>query len=286
MTDWRQYWEVHGPDHTVSGHVLVWPELYSAGLVRSSEIIVYLPPSLRPDGPGWTDGRRYPTVYFNDGQNVFDERTSNHGEWHADETLEMLAQEGIEAIAVGVPNGPARMDEYNPWRGPHPWNPDSEMGGRGELYLEWLVGSVMPLIDRSFPTSPEREATGIIGSSMGGLISLYALMWEPRAFGFAGVMSASVRWNDYAVLRLIEEGKLPPGRIHVDMGGEEWQGMIDDSRRLRETLVAAGWREGHDLQYVEDHPGGHNESAWSWRLPDALRFLLAPFRAVEAGDHS
>jgi len=138
----------------------------------------------------------------------------------------------------------------------------------------------MPLIDRSFPTSPEREATGIIGSSMGGLISLYALMWEPRAFGFAGVMSASVRWNDYAVLRLIEDGKLPPGRIHVDMGGEEWQGMIDDSRRLRATLVAAGWREGHDLQYVEDHPGGHNEGAWSWRLPDALRFLLAPFRSV------
>ena len=157
------------------------------------------------------------------------------------------------------------------------------MGGKGDAYLEWLVGSVMPLIDRSFPTSPEREATGIIGSSMGGLISLYALMWEPHVFGFAGVMSASVRWNDYAVLRLIEEGKLPPGRIHVDMGGEEWQGMIDDSRRLRETLVAAGWREGNDLQYVEDRPGGHNESAWSGACPTLCasswrRFARRPSR--------
>jgi predicted alpha/beta superfamily hydrolase len=148
------------------------------------------------------------------------------------------------------------------------------------MYLEWLVGSVMPLVDRSFPTSMQREATGIIGSSMGGLISLYALMFEPRAFGFAGVMSPSVRWNNYAAIRMIEEGKLPPGRIHLDMGGAEWAGAVDDSRRLRDTLVSAGWLEGHDLQYVEDDPGGHNEDAWSWRLPDALRFLLAPFRSA------
>jgi predicted alpha/beta superfamily hydrolase len=153
------------------------------------------------------------------------------------------------------------------------------MGGKGNLYLEWLVGAVMPLIDRSFPTSQEREATGIIGSSMGGLISLYALMWVPRAFGFAGVMSPSVRWADYAALRLIEKGKLPPGRIHVDMGGDESDEMVADARLLRDTLVAAGWDEGHDLRYVEDESAGHNEAAWSARLPDALRFLLAPFRA-------
>jgi predicted alpha/beta superfamily hydrolase len=279
LTEWRPYEEVHGWDNTVTGHVLVWPKLFSAGLNRSSEIIVYLPPSLAPDAPGWTDGRRYPTIYFNDGQNVFDERTANSGEWRADETLEMLAGEGLEAIAVAVPNSVARMDEYSPWRAPHPWNAGVDIGGRGELYLEWLVGSVMPLIDRSFPTSQEREATGIIGSSMGGLISLYALMFEPRAFGFAGVMSPSVRWADYAALRLIEEGKLPMGRIYVDMGGGESRGMVEDARRLRDTMVAAGWQEGHDLRYVEDGPGGHNEAAWSWRLPDALRFLLAPFRA-------
>ena len=229
MTDWRQYGEVHGWDNTVSGHVLVWPELHSVGLGRSSEIIVYLPPSLRPDGPGWTDGRRYPTVYFNDGQNVFDDRTANSGEWHADETLEMLAGEGIEAIAVGVPNSAARMDEYNPWRGPHPWNPGSEMGGRGELYLEWLVGSVMPLIDRSFPTSTEREATGIIGSSMGGLISLYALMFQPRAFGFAGVMSPSVRWNDYAALRTDRGRQAAAG---TDPSRHGRRGVGRDDRRL------------------------------------------------------
>jgi predicted alpha/beta superfamily hydrolase len=280
LSSWRSYEEVHGPDNTVSGHVLVWPELPSVGLGRSSEIIVYLPPSLAPDGPGWSDGRRFPTLYFNDGQNVFDERTANHGEWHADETLQMLAGEGIEAIAVAIPNGAARLDEYSPWRTSNPWDPSrGDIGGRGDVYLEWLVGSVMPLVDRSFPTSAEREATGIIGSSMGGLISLYALMSQPRSFGFAGVMSPSVRWNDYAALRMIDAGSMPPGRIYVDMGGEEWAGAMDDSRRLRDALIGRGWQEGHDLKYVEDHSGGHNEAAWSWRLPGALRFLLAPFRA-------
>lgn len=279
MIGWRPYADVHGGDNTVSGNVLVWPEMHSTGLDRTTEIVVYLPPSLGPDGPGWTDGRRYPTVYFNDGQNVFDERTASYGEWHADETLEMLAAEGIEAIAVGIPNSAARMDEYNPWRGPHPMQPGSEIGGRGEVYLEWLVGSVMPLVDRSFPTSTEREATGIVGSSMGGLISLYALMFQPRSFGFAGVMSPSVRWNDFAAIRMIEEGALPRGRIHVDVGGQESDGMLDGARRLRDALVRQGWHEGGDLHYVEDDAGGHNEAAWSWRLPDALRFLLAPFRS-------
>jgi predicted alpha/beta superfamily hydrolase len=279
MIDWRQYEEVHGADHTVTGHVLVWPELHSVGLGRSSEIVVYLPPSLRPDGPGWTDGRRYPTIYFNDGQNVFDDRTASFGEWHADETLEMLAGEGLEAIAVAVPNGPARLDEYNPWRGPNPFDRKGrEVGGKGELYLEWLVGSVMPLIDRSFPTSHEREATGIVGSSMGGLISLYALMWAPRAFGFAGVMSASLHWDDHAIMRLIDEGKLPVARIHLDMGGREGDGMVKDARALRDTLVRNGWQEGHDFRFVEESEARHHEAAWSSRLPDALRFLLAPFR--------
>jgi len=284
VISWRPYAEVHGHDNTVTGNVLVWPELHSAGLERTAEILVYLPPSLGPEGPGWTDGRRYPTIYFNDGQNIFDDRTANAGEWHADETLEMLADEGIEAIAVAVPNSPARLDEYSPWRAPNPFSAGSgEVGGRGEIYLEWLVGSIMPLVDRSFPTSTEREATGIIGSSMGGLISLYALMFEPRAFGFAGVMSPSVRWADYAIVRMIEEGKLPPGRMHLDMGGAEWRGMVDDSRLLRDTLVSVGSQEGNDLQYIEDDIGGHHETAWSWRLPEALRFLLAPFRAAPGG---
>ncbi len=272
---WLPYSDVHGADNTVSGTVYVWPSLGAPALGRSAEILVYVPPSLAA-GDAESVARRYPTLYFHDGQNVFDERTSNGGEWHADETLEMLAGEGLEAIAVAVPNGgDARMDEYNPWRGPSIFELRSEMGGLGDAYLEWLVSSVKPLVDRSFPTRAEPEATGIIGSSMGGLISLYGLLTNAGVFGLAGVMSPSLGWNDYAVLRLVEDSPLPAGcRVHVDMGGREWRGMLADARRLRETLLAAGMREGIDLHYVEERYAPHNEAAWAQRLPDALRFLL------------
>lgn len=278
---WLPYGKVHGRDHTVTGTVVVWPSLHSGELKRSAEIIVYLPPSLGPDGPGWRDDRRYPTLYFHDGQNVFDARTSFVGEWRADETLEKLAGEGIEAIAVAIPNGgDSRMDEYNPWRGRDvAFGGRKKMGGRGDAYLSWLVGSVKALVDRSFPTSTQREATGIIGSSMGGLISLYGLIAQPHVFGLAGVMSPSLRWNDYAVVKLVEDGQLPPARIHLDMGGREWRGMTSDARRLRRALLENGMEIDRDLHYVEDPDAEHSEKAWAERLPDALRFLLEPFRA-------
>ena len=275
---WRPYAEVHGAGNTVSGSVLVWPRLDGVPGIPGREIVVYLPPSLAAAKAG---ARRYPVLYFHDGQNVFDDRASFAGEWHADETLEQLAGEGIEAIAVAVANdGNARMDEYNPWRSATNWKgePGRIVGGKGDAYLDWLVGSVKPLIDRSFPTLAEREATGIVGSSMGGLISLYALFVQRAVFGLAGVMSPSVRWNDFAVVRLIEEAPLPPTRIHLDMGGREWRGMVPDARRVRDALLARGWQLGRDLHYVEEPYARHNEGAWARRLPDALRFLLADFR--------
>lgn len=285
MTRWLPYSEVHGPRNTVSGTVLVWPHLGGAASIPGREILAYLPASLARLGPErmWT-GRRYPVLYFHDGQNVFDAATSNSGEWAADETLEILASEGIEAIAVAIPNaGDARMDEYNPWRGRAPLIRGDVlgrrlMGGRGDAYLAWLVSTVKPLVDHSFPTRNDRNATGIIGSSMGGLISLYALLAHPDIFGLAGVMSPSLVWNDYRMLRLIEERGLPPSRVHLDMGGREWRTMLADARRLRDLLVSHGFVEGRDLHYVEERYAPHHESAWARRLPAALRFLLAEAR--------
>jgi predicted alpha/beta superfamily hydrolase len=285
---WHEYDEVYGPDNTVSGRVVVWTDLDANLPGGARNVLVYLPPSLAahwsPPPAGSERGaaaRRYPVLYFHDGQNVFDERTSNAGEWHADETLQMLAADGIEAIAVAIPNGgTARMDEYNPWRSlPPPVRghrfPRRPMGGRGDEYLAWLVDTVRPLIGRSFPARGERAATGLVGSSMGGLISLYGLIAHPRVFGLAGVMSPSIPWDDYHLLRLVEQGRVPSARIHVDMGGREWSGMLPDARRLRDALVAQGWVAGRDLHYVEEPDATHDEDAWARRLPDALRFLLA-----------
>lgn len=276
---WKPYSEVHGSHNTIAGKVLVWPRVEGAPGIPAREICVYLPPSLAVGGGAGP--RRYPVLYFMDGQNVFDAKTSFIGvEWGADETLETLAGEGMEAIAVAVYNhGDDRMHEYNPWRSKVDWRGRPHaMGGKGDAYLEWLVGAVKPLVDRSFPTRAERAATGIVGSSMGGLIALYALFGQRSVFGLSGVMSPSVAWDDYHIVRLIEDSPLPPARIHLDMGWREWRGMTRDARKVRDALLARGFVLDRDLHYVEERNARHNEAAWARRLPDALRFLLADFR--------
>jgi predicted alpha/beta superfamily hydrolase len=114
---------------------------------------------------------------------------------------------------------------------------------------------------------------------MGGLISLYAMFAQRAVFGLAGVLSPSVRWSDFRIVRLIEEAPLPPSRIHLDMGWREWKGMTRDARRVRDALVARGFVLDRDLHYVEERNARHNEGAWARRLPDALRFLLADLRS-------
>jgi hypothetical protein len=280
---WKPYAEVHGPNNTITGTVLVWPRVEGGPGIPAREICVYLPPSLVAGvAKGRPTDRRYPVLYFMDGQNVFDAKTSYVGvEWAADEALEKLALDGFEAIAVAVANhGDDRMHEYNPWRSKVDWRGRPHaMGGKGDAYLEWLVGVVKPLVDRSFPTRAERVATGIIGSSMGGLISLYAMFAQRAVFGLAGVMSPSVAWDDYHIVRLIEESPLPPSRIHLDMGWREWRGMTRDARKVRDALLARGFELDVNLHYVEERNARHNEGAWARRLPDALRFLLADLRA-------
>jgi predicted alpha/beta superfamily hydrolase len=257
---------------------LSYPKVEGAPGIPAREICVYLPPSLAAGmKAGRAPDRRYPVLYFMDGQNVFDEKTSYIGvKWAADEALEKLAKDGVEAIAVAVYNdGDERMQEYNPWRSSLKWRGRTHpTGGKGDAYLDWLVGTVKPLIDRSFPTRAERMATGIIGSSMGGLIALYALFGQRAVFGLAGVMSPAVHWSDYRVVTLIEEAPLPPARIHLDMGWREWRGATRDVRKVRDALLARGFELGRDLHYVEERSARHNEAAWARRLPDALRFLL------------
>ena len=276
------YADVHHGTNTITGTVLVWPKVEGVPGIPAREIVAYLPPSLAASmAAGSHTDRRYPVLYFMDGQNIFDAKTSYIGvEWGADEALETLAGEGYEAIAVAVWNhGDDRMDEYNPWRSTLDWRDRPQpMGGKGDAYLDWLVGTVKPLVDRSFPTRAEREATGIIGSSMGGLISLYALFGQRAVFGLCGSMSPSVRWSDYKIVTLIEDSPLPPSRIHLDMGWREWKGMTRDARKVRDALLERGFVLDRDLHYVEERNARHNEGAWARRLPDALRFLLADLR--------
>jgi predicted alpha/beta superfamily hydrolase len=198
-----------------------------------------------------------------------------------DETMQSLESEGIEAIIVGIPNmGYERLNEYSPFK-------HRRMGGgRGEIYLDFIVQTVKPLIDTSFLTLPQREHTGMIGSSMGGLISLYGYFRHPQIFGFVGAMSPALWFAQKAIYPYVAAAPFTPGKIYLDAGTEEAHGRqffpsrfswsVDgDARQMRDLLIEKGYHEGEDLLYVEEEGAPHHESAWSRRLPDALRWLLS-----------
>jgi predicted alpha/beta superfamily hydrolase len=220
---------------------------------------------------------------MHDGQNLFDAATSFAGEWGVDEALEALAaEEGLEAIVVGVPNAQAkRLDEYSPFHDAH------RGGGKGNQYLAFLTHTLKPLIDAQFRTLPDRRHTGLMGSSMGGLISLYGYFHREHVFGFAGVMSPSLWFGHGAIFEYIQHAPFTPGRIYLDVGTREYGGSMASQRklassrhyyggvrRMKRMLVQKGFRLRHQLLYSEEKWAGHSEDAWARRLPAALRFFL------------
>jgi predicted alpha/beta superfamily hydrolase len=278
MDNWRNY--IEGRDqHTVAGTLLVRKELRSPQLANRRSLYVYLPPS-------YTQGdKRYPVIYMHDGQNLFDHTISYAGEWQVDETMEELSREGLEAIVVGIPNkGKRRLAEYGPFR-----DERLRAGGSGDAYLAFIVETVKPLIDSDFRTLPERRHTGIIGSSMGGLISLYGFFRHPQVFGLAGVMSPSLWFAQGAIFPFVEAAPFAPGRVHLDIGTYEGPDMRDQLvlphtyvgryilslRQMRDLLIQKGYRAEQDISYEEAPEAVHNEAAWAHRLPGVLRFLLS-----------
>ncbi len=214
--------------------------------------------------------RRYPVVYMQDGQNLADPDRSFAGTWELEAALASLAPRGIEAIAVGVPNmGEARIREYTPFVDA------KEGGGDGDAYLAYLERTVKPLVDRRFRTRPEREATGIFGSSLGALISLYAFFRAPETFGFVGAMSPSLWFAGGAMLAYIARDGTPPGRIYLDAGTQEGGSTLRNARELVRILESKGY--GPDqLHFLEVEGGQHTEGDWARRLAPALEFLLRP----------
>jgi predicted alpha/beta superfamily hydrolase len=281
-TIWHDYHTVFGHQgHSVSGAIKVAQNVQSPQLGNQRQILVYLPPSYNKDS-----GRRYPVLYMQDGQNLFDNATSFAGEWGVDEAMEELAhQEGLEAIVVGIPNaGRMRLAEYSPF-------PDSQLGGGlGDKYVAFVAYTVKPLIDRDFRTLLAQPQCGIMGSSMGGLISLYAFFHRPDVFGFAGVMSPSLWFGHGRIFPYVQDAAYHPGKIYLDVGTREhgddddWSGIFIRRTRSRQSyarvrqmkriLVSKGYRPIHDLLHIEEKWANHNEAAWRRRLPEALRFFL------------
>jgi len=245
------------------GTIVTLPAVESRELGNARDLYIWLPPAYA------RSHRRYPVIYMPDGQNLFDPRLSFAEPWRVDRAMDRVSSRSIEAIVVGVPNmGAERINEYSPYV-------DAKAGGgKGDRYLDWLIGTVKPLVDARFRTRTERPCTGMVGSSMGGLIALYGFLRDPDVFGFVGALSPSLWFAGRRIFTKLETSRFVRGRIYLDIGRREGKVALDDAQRMRDALVAKGYVLGRDLRWVEDPTGRHTETDWGRRFADAMPFLL------------
>lgn len=233
-------------------------------LNRTRRIWIYLPPDYE------TSDKDYPVLYMHDGQNVFDESTSFSGEWEVDESLNDLFENGDEGIiVVAIDNGGIhRIDEYSPWVNA------TYGGGQGEEYVSFIVETLKPHIDSEFRTKPDRLNTGIMGSSMGGLISFYAAIEHQDVFGKAGVFSPSF-WFSNEVYTLVENtGKQHDMKIYMLGGALESSTLIQEMETMEATLLEAGF-SASEVIVVSHADGQHSEWYWRREFPDAYIWLFS-----------
>lgn len=252
---------------TAGASVHVLPALAMPGLDRQRTLRVYLP-------PGYANtSRRFPVLYMHDGQNLFDDATSYAGEWGVDESLDALAKShGLEVIVAGIDNGQEqRMSELNPWPG---LIFRIRVGpAEGEEYMDFVVKVVKPWIDARYRTLPDRANTAIMGSSMGGLISDYAIHRYPQVFSKAGIFSPSYWVSDDAYEFAGKQPLPQDARVALLAGGKEGEDTVADMDRMANVLRAGGL--GSDRLSVKVLPDGeHNEGFWRREFPVAVTWLF------------
>jgi predicted alpha/beta superfamily hydrolase len=259
-----------------TGHCRLIKAFPSQRLDQPRDLYLYLPPGYNDAG----NTERYPVLYIHDGNNLFNPELAFGGyDWKVDETAERLITGGElrPMIIVGVANTPDRMDEYTWTTGTAG---DMYCGGAGALYARFLIEELKTYIDREFRTLPDRENTGVAGSSLGGLISMYIGMHFNDVFKRVGILSPSLHWSRQAALYT---GRRMPRDLHIwlDMGWrEDGEGrppqVIRETRALRQILDDKGYEVGKNLAYFEDPRGTHSEYYWAKRMPTILKFLFGP----------
>jgi pimeloyl-ACP methyl ester carboxylesterase len=288
-----------GPVHVSAGTIV------ELGVLKSQyadprRVVVWLPPGYSARGP------KYAVLYMHDGQNLFDKATAGYGmEWEVDEHLsQLIADKNVRpTIVVGIWNTPKRLQEYVPSKA----FATLPAGYRGKVkalyggdplsdgYLKFVVRELRPMIDRRFNVKTDRSDTVIMGSSMGSLISLYAIDEYPKIFGGAGMMST--HWplvinpdgrplsdQDYEVVSSTFERYLAPAlpdpnthRLYFDHGSETLDAAYARYQdRVDKVVAQRGYRQGVNW-LTKSFPGQkHNEISWASRVDIPLQFLLPP----------
>lgn len=246
-------------------------EFFIPQLNRTRKIWLYLPPDYK------TSNKDYPVIYMHDGQNLFDDASSFSGEWEVDETLDKLFLEnGFGAIVIGIENGGMkRLDEYSPWM--H----EKYGGGEGEVYVQFIAKTLKPFVDNNYRTKSDKENTAIIGSSMGGLISFYAMLKYPTTFGLGGIYSPSFWFSDESFEFAKTNGNLNDTKIYFLAGADEgdnetFEGISKTSQDLYKMdalIKTQGFNKKNST--IKVVPGGkHNEKLWRENFEETIRWLF------------
>lgn len=230
---------------------------------RKRKIWIYLPPDYDKNT------NHYPVLYMHDGQNLFDINTAFSGEWKVDEVMNKLSNEKtLNLIVVGIENGGNyRIDEYTPWKNAN------YGGGDAEKYIDFIVQTLKPYVDSVYRTMPEQDHTGIMGSSLGGLVSHYAALAYPSVFGKIGVFSPSFWFSDTCYTFAKEHANIQDQKMYFMAGDVEGAGVVSNIDKMIKTMS--------DVQYDTSKifrkivlGGMHNEVLWSSQFEAAVKWLF------------
>ncbi len=253
----------------------LWLHELSSRIFGNTRLLrVWLP----PDYDGWGD-TRYPVLYLNDGQNLFGPATAFAGvDWQVGETAtRLIAEEKIRPlIIVGIDNTKNRASEYIPYKSKDP----KVLNAKGDCYPDFLQREVMPLIEERYAVLRGSANTGLGGSSLGGLITLYTQLAAPGVFGRLLIESPSLFVANGKILKQSARLRNWPQRIYLGVGTHEVGNAdkdaktVDDVRELESILRLAGL-DDQRLKVLVEESAAHNEAAWAARFPEALEFLFS-----------
>ena len=230
----------------------------SPQLKTTKKIWIYLPENYS------ATAKKYSVIYMHDAQNLFDAKTSYSGEWNVDEKLDSLK---AQVIVVGIEHGnDKRIDELTPFKN------EKYGGGNAGNYVDFIVKTLKPYIDKNYRTKPKAKNTIIMGSSLGGLVSYYAALKHPEVFGKAGVFSPSF-WFSNDIYTLTEQTPKIKTKIYFLCGDKESDDMVKDMTKMEKILDTKRCYCLHLTKSKIVKGGEHNEKQWRDGFVDAVRWL-------------
>lgn len=267
--------EIYPWFYTYKGALSMVNNVYSSELHNTRDVIVYTPPSYLEN----TLKIHKNVLIMHDGQNLFNPLTSAFGTaWMCQDTMNSLIVEGAsdEVIIVGAYNTPDRINEYT-----YIYDPSEEAGGKGDLYLDWIESTLLDVIKKNYRVELRKESLGILGSSLGGLISCYAGWTRSSVYGKVGCMSSSFWWDDNDFQKNVITTKnptVPYPAIYMDsgMGSRGERECTEYTTQIKNYAIAQGYVDGQNVFQYVDEDGTHDEASWGSRFNEPIQDLYPP----------